>query len=262
MYLFQIYIYVSIVHCQHNMWKEISCLTNSLRFAKIVSISKCCRIPKTEALTKNPVKGFTHTCIHLNFNWLCTGTKEEEILISRRYSKNKNVLLYCSYISESSWETLCRTWITISGKLPVGPQAIPWTIIHYDDVIMTTIASQITSRTSVYSTVYSDPDQRKHQSSASLAFVWGIHRDRWIPRTKGQLRGKCFHLMTSSCRIWISHVGMKRQWLNGVTGCEIQVMESFPGIWAMSNRGYCLGDHPEYCRHNSNILFFISRGLF
>ena len=27
---------------------------------------------------------------------------------------------------------------------------------------------------------------------------WGIHRDRWIPRTKGQLRGKCFHLMTSS----------------------------------------------------------------
>ena len=39
--------------------------------------------------------------------------------------------------------------------------------------------------------------QRKHQSSASLAFVRGIHRDRWIPRTKGQLRGKCFHLMTS-----------------------------------------------------------------
>ena len=44
-------------------------------------------------------------------------------------------------------------------------------------------------------------NQSKHQSSASLAFVWGIHRDRWIPRTKGQLRGKCFHLMTSSC-IW------------------------------------------------------------
>ena len=70
---------------------------------------------------------------------------------------------------------------------------------RYNDVIMTTIASQITSLTVVYSTVYSDADQRKHQSSASLAFVWGIHRDRWIPRTKGQLRGKCFHLMTSSC---------------------------------------------------------------
>ena len=70
---------------------------------------------------------------------------------------------------------------------------------YYDDVIMTTIASQITSLTVVYSTVYSDADQRKHQSSASLAFVWGIHRDRWIPRTKGQSRGKFFHLMTSSC---------------------------------------------------------------
>ena len=69
---------------------------------------------------------------------------------------------------------------------------------HYIDVIMTTMASQITSLTVVYLAVYSDADQRKHQSSASLAFVWGNHQDRWIPRTKGQLRGKCFHLMTSS----------------------------------------------------------------
>ena len=38
------------------------------------------------------------------------------------------------------------------------------------------IASQITILTIVYSTVYSDADQRKHQSSASLAFVRGIHR--------------------------------------------------------------------------------------
>ena len=75
-------------------------------------------------------------------------------------------------------------------------------IVYYIGVIMTTLASQITSPTVVYSTVYSDPDQRKHQSPASLAFVWGIHRDRWIPRTKGQLRGKCVHLMTSSCRIF------------------------------------------------------------
>ena len=73
----------------------------------------------------------------------------------------------------------------------------------YSDVIMTTIASQITSLTVVYSIVYSGTGQRKHQSSASLAFVRGSHRDRWIPRTKGQLRGKCFHLMTSSWNDWI-----------------------------------------------------------
>ena len=63
---------------------------------------------------------------------------------------------------------------------------------HYNDVIMTTMASQITSLTVVYSTVYSVADQRKHQSSASLAFVWGIHRDRWIPRTKRPVTRKKF----------------------------------------------------------------------
>ena len=46
---------------------------------------------------------------------------------------------------------------------------------HYGDVIMATMPSQITSLTIVYSTVYSGADQRKYQSSASLAFVWGIH---------------------------------------------------------------------------------------
>ena len=38
------------------------------------------------------------------------------------------------------------------------------------------ITSQITCPTIVYPIVYSDADQRKLQSSASLAFVWGIHR--------------------------------------------------------------------------------------
>ena len=49
---------------------------------------------------------------------------------------------------------------------------------HYNDVIMGAIASHITSLTIDYSTVYSDADQRKHQSSSSLAFMRGIH---WGP---------------------------------------------------------------------------------
>ena len=48
--------------------------------------------------------------------------------------------------------------------------------MHYNDAIMNTMACQITSLTIVYSTVYSGADQRKHQSSASLAFVRVIHR--------------------------------------------------------------------------------------
>ena len=47
---------------------------------------------------------------------------------------------------------------------------------HCSDVVMSGVASQITSLTSVYSTVYLGADQRKHQSSASMAFVRGIHR--------------------------------------------------------------------------------------
>ena len=50
---------------------------------------------------------------------------------------------------------------------------------HYNDVIMDSMAFQITSLTIVYSAVYSGADQRKHQSSASLAFVRGLHR--WFP---------------------------------------------------------------------------------
>ena len=69
---------------------------------------------------------------------------------------------------------------------------------HYNDVIMSAMASHITSLTIVYSTVYSGADQRKHQSSASLAFVWGIHRWPVNSPHKGPVTRKRFHLMTSS----------------------------------------------------------------
>ena len=65
---------------------------------------------------------------------------------------------------------------------PDGTKALPqyWFIIsevfHYNDIIMGAIASQITSLTIVFSAVYLDTDKRKQQSSASLAFVRGIHR--------------------------------------------------------------------------------------
>ena len=47
---------------------------------------------------------------------------------------------------------------------------------HYSDAMIGVMASQITSLTIVYSIVESGANQRKHQSSASLAFVRGIHR--------------------------------------------------------------------------------------
>ena len=47
---------------------------------------------------------------------------------------------------------------------------------HYSDVITGAMASQITSHTIVYSTVYAGADETKHLISASLACVRGIHR--------------------------------------------------------------------------------------
>ena len=59
---------------------------------------------------------------------------------------------------------------------------------HYSDVIMSRMASQITSLTIVYSTI----DQRKHQRPASLAFVRGIHRWPVNSPHKGPVTGKMF----------------------------------------------------------------------
>ena len=47
---------------------------------------------------------------------------------------------------------------------------------YYNNVITRAMAPQITGLMVLFSTVYSDADQRKYQSSASLAFVRGIHR--------------------------------------------------------------------------------------
>ena len=69
---------------------------------------------------------------------------------------------------------------------------------HYNDVIISEMASQITSISIVCSTVCSFADQGKPQSPASLAFVRGSTGDRWFPLTKGQWRGKCFQSMLSS----------------------------------------------------------------
>ena len=104
-------------------------------------------------------------------------------------------------ILQSIWEglrLLCQMWRHENGRIgKYGKRSIQMffvvfhlpnflilfcVVIHqavsnYGDVIMGAIASQITSLTIVYSTVYSDADQRKHQSSASLAFVRGIHRE-------------------------------------------------------------------------------------
>ena len=85
--------------------------------------------------------------------------------IDRFYSYvSKTTYLYFSPLIPIHWDTTLRTHLHVSER-------IPDTFFHYNDVIVSAMASQITSLMIVYSTVYSGADQTKHRSSASLAFV-------------------------------------------------------------------------------------------
>ena len=99
-------------------------------------------------------------------------------------------------------------WLSMADAKPpsnLGYKSYHTTMIiastHYSDVIMSAMASQITSPTIVYSTIYSKPRWKKTLKLHVTGLCEGkTTGDRWIPFSKGQLRGKCFHLMTSSCR--------------------------------------------------------------
>ena len=85
------------------------------------------------------------------------------------------------------------------------------------------IASQITSLTIVYSIIYSDADQRKHQSSASLAFVRGIHRGPVNSPHKWPVTRKMFPfddvimLVDSIWNLQVCNNAHKHQWIVKIT---------------------------------------------
>ena len=100
----------------------------------------------------------------------------ENVFLKCFFLLSKDIILTCV----SNWDLNVFTTFTDTDKSAASIDKhfvkIASPGVNYDDVIMGTIASQITSLMTVYSTVYSDADQRKHQSSASPAFVRGIHR--------------------------------------------------------------------------------------
>ena len=105
-------------------------------------------------------------------------------------------ILLCSYVNIISYAICAWLWLLcffehviciyfcIISSILIG---FMWSLYpcsnshfdHYNDVIMGTMASQITSLALVYLTIYSGADQRNHQSSASLAFVRGDSPHKW-----------------------------------------------------------------------------------
>ena len=100
-----------------------------------------------------------------------------KVSLPRNYKKKKKIvskLFRCDV-----YFTTCNSnTILISFPVHVHKYTHHWNSLisakYYNDVIMGAMPSQITSLTIVYSTIYSGGDQRKHQSSVSLAFVRGI----------------------------------------------------------------------------------------
>ena len=92
----------------------------------------------------------------------------------------------CIYISQGT------TTLPLKLHEPIGLAKPPLNLEHYSDVIMSTVASQITGVSIVYSTVCSGADQRKHQTSASLTFERGIQRWTMNSQHKGPVTRKIF----------------------------------------------------------------------
>ena len=127
--------------------------------------------------------------------------------------------------------------------------------LHYSDVIMDAIVSQIISLTIVYSAVYSD-DQRKHQSSASLAFVWGIHREPVNSPHKWPVTRK-------KVSIWWRHHGMSA-WVRILHQSSKPSVDSFMNVYVFP----CIVYLPckkwlisRYRHHMWLMLYFLSRQI-
>ena len=121
---------------------------------------------------------------------------------------------------------------------------------HYNGVIMSAMASQITGVSIVNSTICSGVDQRKHQGSASLAFVRGIHRSLVNSPHKGPVTRKMFPFddIIMACEVlvsdicWSSQVGVDDHdcWVRDAYGIYFAIVFVFP-IWYIvvtCNHGY------------------------
>ena len=97
-----------------------------------------------------------------------------------RFRKLPEPMFTEEYVAIWHWVTAIEIWAPIPYMNFILGKGLSHTSqlidSHYNNVIMSAMASQIISLMILYSTFYSDADQRKHQRSASLAFVRGIHR--------------------------------------------------------------------------------------
>ena len=127
-----------------------------------------------------------------------------------KHGSHKNVIpVYSCHLCISTGGEGRLCFIMINDHQPRSLEHV--LLRYYSDVIMSAMASQITRPLFVYSSVYSVADQRKHQSFASLTFVWGIHRWPVNSSHKGPVTRKMFHfddvIMTAASQVIVPIIG-------------------------------------------------------
>ena len=138
-------------------------------------------------------------------------------------------------------------WISFIHGLRINWKA---RFLNYSDVVISAIASQITSLTIVYSTVCSGADEILHQSSASLAFVRGIHRWPVNSPHKGPFTPKKFPfedviiLMKQRSFALKKHTGVK-----SIQQCPLVDTKNFLKcqFWIIIFDDFCLHISRSFC---------------
>ena len=124
---------------------------------------------------------------------------------------------------------------------------------YYDYVIMNEMGSQITILTIVYSSVFRAQIKDNIKAPRHWPLCGEFIGDRWIPRTKVQLRGNCFHLMTSSRSVKRQKCG-----LYSYTTWFFSACETFYPTW-LSDKQTNSGIFASFCRVFQNTMVIIQR---
>ena len=127
-------------------------------------------------------------------------------LSSMNSDKMNNIQLKIKSCKQFNFIKLEHIYTTLSLLMPASTIQI----VRYNDVIMSAMASQIISFPIVFLSVYTGADQRKHQSSASLAFVGGFHRWPVNSPHKGPVTRKMFPFDDGI----MEHIEVETNWLH------------------------------------------------
>ena len=124
------------------------------------------------------------------FDDIHLGQHRHEMLFDCTRPLPEPILIYLQWVLWDSHEKNVRR---VSGANESTMNSIhSISLFPYSDVIISAIASQTTRVSIVYSTVCAGADQRKHQSSASLAFERRIHGWPVNSPNKGPVTRKMF----------------------------------------------------------------------